>query len=54
MRGTHSAPRTHAIARGVANTPNQFNESEMPSKRPLCNKVCVPDAEVMQPSHISQ
>jgi hypothetical protein len=28
---------------------DQFIESEMPSKRPFCNKVCVPDAEVMQP-----
>jgi hypothetical protein len=27
----------------------QFIESEMPSKRPFCNKVGVPDAEVMQP-----
>jgi hypothetical protein len=30
-----------------------FEESEMPSKRPLCNKVCVPDTEVMHPSHVS-
>lgn len=28
----------------------QFIESEMPSKRPFCNKVCVPNAEVMHPS----
>jgi len=28
---------------------DQFIESEMPSKRPLCNKVGVPNAEVMQP-----
>lgn len=28
---------------------DQFIESEMPSKRPLCNKVGVPNAEVMRP-----
>lgn len=37
-----------AGARYVRDT-DQFIESEMPSKRPLCNKVCVPDAEVMRP-----
>ncbi|KAJ6280397.1 hypothetical protein J3E71DRAFT_302179 [Bipolaris maydis] len=34
--------------RGRSNT-DQFIESEMPSKRPLCNKVGVPNAEVMRP-----
>lgn len=37
-----------ARVRGGIDT-DQFMKSEMPSKRPLSNKVGVPDAEVMQP-----